>query len=86
MVALNVHEAGNGGKSQGKPKAHCVLLDSETGRKGTTKVDCRGMPLAGGKKGAFTMRQIAWVQRRSTRGKASELDGKVEILREASDR
>ena len=29
MVALNAHEAGNGGKSQGKPKAHCVLLYSE---------------------------------------------------------
>ena len=29
-VDLNAHEAGNGGQSQGTPKAHCVLLYSET--------------------------------------------------------
>src|SRR6516164_7619864 len=29
MVDLNAHEAGNGGKSQGKPTAHSVLLYSE---------------------------------------------------------
>jgi len=29
MVDLNAHEAGNGGKSQGKPTAHGVLLYSE---------------------------------------------------------
>ena len=28
-VDLNGHAAGNGGYSQGKPKAHCVLLYSE---------------------------------------------------------
>jgi hypothetical protein len=28
-VDLNGHEAGNGRHSQGKPKAHCVLLYSE---------------------------------------------------------
>jgi len=29
MVDLNAHEAGNGGESQGTPKAHCVLLYSD---------------------------------------------------------
>src|SRR5580692_3979886 len=33
MVNLNAHEAGNGGESQGKPKAHCVLLYSDRPRK-----------------------------------------------------
>jgi hypothetical protein len=29
MVALNAHEAGNGGQGQGKAKAHGGLLNSE---------------------------------------------------------
>jgi len=32
MVDLNAHAAGNGGQSQGKPKAQGVLLYSETNK------------------------------------------------------
>jgi D-glycero-alpha-D-manno-heptose-7-phosphate kinase len=37
MVDLNAHEAGNGGKSQGKPKVHCGLLYSAGTETGDSK-------------------------------------------------
>jgi hypothetical protein len=42
MADLNAHEAGNGGKSQRKPKAQSGLLYSANSDAGADPLPCRG--------------------------------------------